>query len=171
MILAAVTLNACLAFAPQDWSHWRGPTYDGASEVQDLPRTLDDGKGMRWSAEMPGPSAATPIPATMAMVGGIRGRTVLRQHEIIVSRTAVRRDIGPFQGGRTADQIAWPRLEPREFGPVDAVGNRFAGTTGYRGVPGDLGPAVRRLSGYGGWLENGKRIAASRARPPAPRTS
>jgi outer membrane protein assembly factor BamB len=47
--------------APQDWPHWRGPSHDGSSAVTGLPAELSREKGVRWTAEMPGPSAATPI--------------------------------------------------------------------------------------------------------------
>jgi outer membrane protein assembly factor BamB len=52
---------ACVLFAPQDWPHWRGPTYDGSSAVAGLPREITAGSGLRWATELPGPGAATPI--------------------------------------------------------------------------------------------------------------
>ncbi len=55
------TLLAPLVIALQDWPHWRGPSFDGASEVTGLPDELAREKGVRWSTELPGPSAATPI--------------------------------------------------------------------------------------------------------------
>lgn len=45
----------------QDWPQWRGPRFDGSSEVKGLPAELGPEKGVRWSALLPGPSAATPI--------------------------------------------------------------------------------------------------------------
>lgn len=45
----------------QDWPHWRGPAYDGSSTVTGLPREITPEKGVRWAADLPGPSAATPI--------------------------------------------------------------------------------------------------------------
>jgi outer membrane protein assembly factor BamB len=58
-------LAAALALLPlpaiQDWPQWRGPTFDGASAVTALPAELGPEKGTRWIAELPGPSAATPI--------------------------------------------------------------------------------------------------------------
>lgn len=53
-----------LAFAlaaTQDWPQWRGPSFDGASTVTALPKELSRETGVRWIAELPGPSAATPI--------------------------------------------------------------------------------------------------------------
>jgi len=55
--LALLTLTLVL----QDWPQWRGPSFDGASAVTGLPHELSKEKGVRWSAELPGPGAATPI--------------------------------------------------------------------------------------------------------------
>ena len=63
-MIAPVALVAWLAAAPlalQDWPQWRGPSYDGSSAVTGLPRELALEKSVLWSAELPGPSAATPI--------------------------------------------------------------------------------------------------------------
>jgi outer membrane protein assembly factor BamB len=61
MLPHAALLAALASPAPQDWPHWRGPGYDGASAVEGLPASLEEGRGVLWAAEMPGPSAATPI--------------------------------------------------------------------------------------------------------------
>lgn len=58
--LTALGVTLTLALA-QDWPHWRGPTYDGSSTVEGLPTELSRETGVRWAAELPGPSAATPI--------------------------------------------------------------------------------------------------------------
>jgi outer membrane protein assembly factor BamB len=55
------SLALVLAFVPQDWPQWRGPSFDGASEVAGLPRELALAEHLRWAADLPGPSAATPI--------------------------------------------------------------------------------------------------------------
>ena len=52
---------ALLLLAFQDWPHWRGPSFDGASTVTGLPGEISREKGVRWTAELPGPGAATPI--------------------------------------------------------------------------------------------------------------
>ncbi len=44
----------------QDWPQWRGPNFDGSSAVSGLPKELSE-KDVHWAAELPGPSAATPI--------------------------------------------------------------------------------------------------------------
>ena len=56
---------ACGALAApalaQDWPHWRGPNYDGSTEARGLPTEFDREQGLRWSAELPGPGASTPV--------------------------------------------------------------------------------------------------------------
>lgn len=59
MLLLAAALLPVLA--PQDWPHWRGPSFDGSSPVTGLPAALTLDAHVRWAAEMPGPSASTPI--------------------------------------------------------------------------------------------------------------
>jgi outer membrane protein assembly factor BamB len=49
------------AGAAQDWPNWRGPSYNGSSPAADLPVEFSPTKNVKWAAEMPGPSAATPI--------------------------------------------------------------------------------------------------------------
>jgi len=49
------------AGAVQDWPHWRGPSYDGSSEVVGLPTDFDLDNGVEWAVELPGPGAGTPI--------------------------------------------------------------------------------------------------------------
>ncbi|MFN3652641.1 MAG: PQQ-binding-like beta-propeller repeat protein [Armatimonadota bacterium] len=47
--------------AAQNWGNWRGPHYNGSSDETGLPVKFSPTEGVRWSAAMPGPSAATPI--------------------------------------------------------------------------------------------------------------
>ncbi len=43
------------------WNQFRGPNFNGTSPTTGLPRTFSQQTNVRWSAEMPGPSAATPV--------------------------------------------------------------------------------------------------------------
>lgn len=61
MVPTPAALLALFFIAFQDWPQWRGPSFDGASTVTGLPSELSKEKGVRWIAELPGPSAATPI--------------------------------------------------------------------------------------------------------------
>ena len=55
----------CSAFAASvaaaDWPHWRGPEFNGRSPETRLPAEFSPTNNVKWIAEMPGPSAATPI--------------------------------------------------------------------------------------------------------------
>jgi len=59
--LACTVLASLVPAPPQDWPQWRGPSHDGSSPVEGLPRAISAEDGVRWAADMPGPSAATPI--------------------------------------------------------------------------------------------------------------
>lgn len=59
-ILLASLLVAC-SVAAADWSHWRGPEFNGSSPETDLPTDFSPTNNVKWTAELPGPSAATPI--------------------------------------------------------------------------------------------------------------
>lgn len=60
-------LAASLAFAAsgvlqaQDWPHWRGPCYNGAVKAEGLPQTFGPEESVKWSTDMPGTGASTPI--------------------------------------------------------------------------------------------------------------
>ena len=49
------------AASSQDWPNWRGPSFNGSSEVTGLPVRFSPTEKVRWSTPLPGPSAATPI--------------------------------------------------------------------------------------------------------------
>jgi outer membrane protein assembly factor BamB len=44
-----------------NWSNWRGPHYNGATEGKNLPVKFSPTEGVKWVAMLPGVSAATPI--------------------------------------------------------------------------------------------------------------
>ena len=45
-----------------DWPNWRGPIFNGSTNASHpLPHYFDKSKGVKWKAQLPGPSAATPI--------------------------------------------------------------------------------------------------------------
>ncbi len=52
-----------LSLSASEWPHWRGPSYNGSSEETNLPSQWDPrgNENIRWVADLPGPSAATPI--------------------------------------------------------------------------------------------------------------
>ncbi len=52
---------AGLALAEPHWSQFRGPHHNGSSPTTGLPGKFDQETNVRWSIDLPGPSAATPV--------------------------------------------------------------------------------------------------------------
>ncbi|MEX2672821.1 MAG: PQQ-binding-like beta-propeller repeat protein [Phycisphaeraceae bacterium] len=48
------------AQAEENWSHWRGPNFDGSTDANP-PVDFSPTENVKWKTEMPGPSAGTPI--------------------------------------------------------------------------------------------------------------
>jgi len=66
LLTVAVTLTLGLALAAStahagDWTNWRGPNHDGSAEATNLPVDFSKSKHVKWSVDLPGPGAATPI--------------------------------------------------------------------------------------------------------------
>jgi hypothetical protein len=62
LCLAGLTLLFSATAVPaENWPHWRGPNYNGASAEQNLPAEFSKTNNVKWVAELPGPAAATPI--------------------------------------------------------------------------------------------------------------
>src|SRR6185369_12155978 len=55
LIIVALPANA------QDWANWRGPNYNGSTAANGLPTVFSPAEGVKWSADLPGPSAGTPV--------------------------------------------------------------------------------------------------------------
>lgn len=60
LTLAALTLTAGLA-AAGDWPQFRGPGGSGVSDETGLPTTWGPDENVRWKADLPGRSAASPV--------------------------------------------------------------------------------------------------------------
>lgn len=64
---ASIALAVCAALAVNvqaragNWAHWRGPAFNGTSPERQLPDDFSKTNNVRWTAPLPGPSAATPI--------------------------------------------------------------------------------------------------------------
>lgn len=54
-------LGGGMAAAAADWPHWRGPEFNGSSPEKGLPTSWSKTKNVAWRADLPGPSAATPV--------------------------------------------------------------------------------------------------------------
>lgn len=60
-IVAATLVCMASSSLAQNWSNWRGPNFDGSTTAKNLPVEFSKTNGVKWVAELPGPSAATPI--------------------------------------------------------------------------------------------------------------
>src|SRR5438093_1399942 len=45
----------------ENWSQWRGPFFNGSTTEKGLPSIFSKTENVNWVADLPGPSAATPI--------------------------------------------------------------------------------------------------------------
>lgn len=61
VLTAALTLLTTGAAMAQNWPNWRGPDYNGSSDAKSLPIKFSPTENVKWSLDMPGPSAATPV--------------------------------------------------------------------------------------------------------------
>lgn len=62
LLLGAVVLfSTCAPAGAQNWANWRGPNYNGSTEATGLPVKFTATDNVRWTADLPGPSAGTPI--------------------------------------------------------------------------------------------------------------
>lgn len=59
--LALLGMGAIPALPAESWSQWRGPSFNGSSDERNLPVTFSQTEHVLWVADMPGPSAATPV--------------------------------------------------------------------------------------------------------------
>jgi len=59
-VLALATF-AAVSLEAAHWPNWRGPNYDGSSPAKNLPVKFSTTENVVWAANLPGPSAASPI--------------------------------------------------------------------------------------------------------------
>ena len=57
LLACAWTLSA----HAENWPQWRGPALNGTSPDKGLPVTFSPTEGVKWAADMPGISGATPV--------------------------------------------------------------------------------------------------------------
>lgn len=61
-VLPVVLVPAlAIQISAADWSHWRGPEFNGSSSETNLPAEFSPTNNLKWSIDLPGPSAATPV--------------------------------------------------------------------------------------------------------------
>ena len=58
-----ILCGSCLLLSArsENWPHWRGPNFDGSSREQNLSSDFSKSENVKWTADLPGSSAATPI--------------------------------------------------------------------------------------------------------------
>ena len=61
LLLVAVSTWLTSSALSENWSHWRGPHYNGSSTETDVPSEFSKTNNVKWVAALPGPSAATAI--------------------------------------------------------------------------------------------------------------
>src|SRR5262245_53450011 len=61
LIFGLGLLAVLQAAAAENWPHWRGPSYTGASSEKSLPTKFSKTENVAWSVDLPGRSAATPV--------------------------------------------------------------------------------------------------------------
>jgi outer membrane protein assembly factor BamB len=59
--LLTVVLATSFHVRAENWPQWRGLQFNGASSETGLPTEFSKTKNVLWSADMPGPSSATPV--------------------------------------------------------------------------------------------------------------
>ena len=59
--LIALSLVLSFSALADNWPHWRGPHFNGSTTEKDLPVQFSKTENVKWTAELPGPSAATAI--------------------------------------------------------------------------------------------------------------
>src|SRR5438309_3580395 len=56
-----LTLLAGISARAENWAQWRGPYFNGSTTEKNLPAEFSKTQNVKWSAPLPGTSAATPI--------------------------------------------------------------------------------------------------------------
>jgi len=60
-VLSGVLTATPQAARAENWPQWRGPFFNGSTTEKGLPTSFSKTENVKWVAELPGPSAATPI--------------------------------------------------------------------------------------------------------------
>lgn len=60
-LIGILFLAAAASTAAADWSHWRGPNFNGSTDEAGLPDSWSKNENVAWVVPLPGTSAATPI--------------------------------------------------------------------------------------------------------------
>jgi outer membrane protein assembly factor BamB len=61
VLLPALFLLASFFARAENWAHWRGPLYNGATSETNAPSDFSKTANVKWTTVLPGGSAATPV--------------------------------------------------------------------------------------------------------------
>ena len=105
LCLALLTMLPLPALAA-DWPQWRGPTFNGASDEPNLPADIAPDRHVRWTADLPGPAAATPI---------VTGRHVLLSSTDALDPQKLHALCFDLQTGQNLWQVTIPAIGHTKF--------------------------------------------------------
>ncbi len=60
-LFAIATIGFSLGSQAANWPNWRGPNHDGSTDASSLPAKFSKTQNVKWTTNLPGPSAGTPI--------------------------------------------------------------------------------------------------------------
>jgi len=60
-LTAGLVLSRAPSLRAENWPQWRGPFFNGSTTEKDLPTRFSKSENVKWVADLPGPSAATPV--------------------------------------------------------------------------------------------------------------
>jgi len=104
-MMASLLLFTGLSLPAENWPHWRGPHFNGASAEKNLPTEFSKTNNVKWVAALPGPAAATPI--------------VWNDHVFISSTDARTKSLRALAFDRRTGQELWSHEVSPAFGHDD----------------------------------------------------
>src|SRR5437762_13020685 len=61
LALGGLVIGSSLSLGAENWPQWRGPFFNGSTTEKGLPTRFSKTENVKWVADLPGPSAATPV--------------------------------------------------------------------------------------------------------------
>lgn len=97
-LMIVLVLWLAISGVAMDWPQWRGPFFNGSTDVKDLPASWSKERGIAWVSPLPGPSGATPVIAggrvfVTSMIKGT-GEFVALCFDAVAGKPLWRRQVG-----------------------------------------------------------------------------
>jgi outer membrane protein assembly factor BamB len=102
---AASLVASAVSVQAANWPQWRGPALNGASPETGLPAQWSKTEGVKWTAPMPGPSAATPV--------------IWGNHVFTTAADKDRQELSAIAVDRRTGKELWRQLVGQGFGKDD----------------------------------------------------